>query len=265
MSTINHEKIKHSHLDRHKKTALVQEEFAHKLLEYSAVPTFVIDNCHRVILWNMACEELTGITSSEVLGSDTPWKAFYPQKRVVLADFVIDGSKGDLSQLYAKYSRSSLSPDGLQAEGWYKTLNGTDHFLIFDAAPVRDNEGKIIAAIQTLRDITVRKQAEESLRILLLAIEQSSKTIIITNRDGIIKYVNSHFTKTTGYSSTEAVGNTPRILKSNWHTPTFYRDLWRTILAGNEPAFKQGCNRRKLPPSCRLSRLLVATQIPSFQ
>lgn len=76
--------------------------------------------------------------------------------------------------------------------------------------------------------------AHELLHVLLLAVEQSSAAIVITNRDGIIEYVNPHFTKVTGYSAGEAVGQNPRILKSGWHTPTFYRELWRTLLAGEE-------------------------------
>lgn len=74
----------------------------------------------------------------------------------------------------------------------------------------------------------------DHLRLLSLAIEQSSTIIVITNRDGIIEYVNPSFTKVTGYSAEEVVGKNPRILQSGWHTPTFYRELWRTILAGDE-------------------------------
>ncbi|GEM_PF-5387220 len=75
---------------------------------------------------------------------------------------------------------------------------------------------------------------QDQLRLLLMAIEQSSTIIVITNRDGIIEYVNPSFTKVTGYTAEEVVGNNPRILQSGWHTLAFYRELWRTILAGDE-------------------------------
>ena len=219
---------------RRKKASMTQKEFAHKLLESSAVPTFVINSRHRVILWNKACEELTGMKASEVLGSDDQWKPFYPEKRSVLVDIVVDGSIDDLPSLYPTYARSPLTPDGLQAEGWYESLNGRRCYIIFDAAPVRDNEGRIIAAIETLRDITVRKRAEEMLRKLSQAVEQSPTAVVITNREGIIEYVNPYFTKVTGYSAEEAIGRTPRIIKSGWHPPEFYREFWETILAGSE-------------------------------
>ncbi|MDD5287017.1 MAG: PAS domain S-box protein [Desulfuromonadaceae bacterium] len=216
------------------KGVTAQETFAHNLLEHSAVPTFVIDSRHRVIVWNKACEELTGMKTSEVLGRNNQWKPFYPKKRPVLADIVLEGSKEDLSHLYAKCVRSPLTPDGLQAEGWYESLNGMDRFLIFDAAPVRDNEGKIVAAIQTLRDITARKRAEDSLRTLSQAIEQTPMAIVITDREGTIEYVNPHFTKITGYSKDETIGKNPRIIKSGRQSREFYRELWETILSGNE-------------------------------
>jgi PAS domain S-box-containing protein len=220
-------------VNRQKKAVLEQEAFAHDLLEYSAVPTFVIDNRHRVIIWNKACEELTGTKAAEVLGCNDQWKPFYPEKRAVLADIVIDNNLGDMPTLYNGYSRSPLSSDGLQADGWYGALNGRDRFIIFDAAPIRDAEGMTIAAIETLQDITDRKRAEETLSILSLAIEQTPTAVIITSHDGTIEYVNPHFTLITGYSAKEAIGKNPRILKSDLHPPEFYKELWETLLSGN--------------------------------
>lgn len=75
--------------------------------------------------------------------------------------------------------------------------------------------------------------AEESLRKLSRAVEQSADTVIITNRQGIIEYVNPAFETLTGYSRNEARGKTPRILKSGEQSPESYQDMWRTILAGD--------------------------------
>ena len=83
-------------------------------------------------------------------------------------------------------------------------------------------------------NITARKQVENQLRQLWLAIEQSPATIVITDPDGRIEYVNPKFTATTGYSLAEALGQNPRILKSG-HTPDAdYKQLWDTITAGQE-------------------------------
>jgi PAS domain S-box-containing protein len=74
----------------------------------------------------------------------------------------------------------------------------------------------------------------QSLRKLSLAIEQTPMAVVITDREGIIEYVNPHFTKITGYSTEEAIGREPRIVKSGYHSPVFYQELWETILGGKE-------------------------------
>jgi len=219
---------------RQKEAALAQEAFSENLLQNSSVATYVLDYQHRVIIWNRACEELTGMLASQVLGTDQPWKAFYPEQRPVLANLVIDESLGELSAYYGAWTRSLLASEGLCAEGWFPALNGKARFLCFDAAPIRNAERKVIAAIETLRDITERKQAEESLQKLSLAIEQMPVTVMITNREGIIEYVNPNFTKVTGFLSSEVIGKKPSLIKSEWHPPQFFSDLWNTILSGKE-------------------------------
>jgi|GEM_PF-2434982 len=83
-------------------------------------------------------------------------------------------------------------------------------------------------------EIAVRKQAEESLKLLNQAVEQSPVMVVITNADGIIQYVNPKFSQVTGYSAAEAVGQNPRILKSGRHSDGFYQKLWDTITGGRE-------------------------------
>jgi two-component system cell cycle sensor histidine kinase/response regulator CckA len=75
--------------------------------------------------------------------------------------------------------------------------------------------------------------AEESLRKLSCAVEQSADTILITNSEGIIEYVNPAFETLTGYSRQEAIGQSPGILTSGQQAPALYRELWETISIGN--------------------------------
>jgi len=81
-------------------------------------------------------------------------------------------------------------------------------------------------------EITEREQIEAELRKRSRAIEQSASTIVITDRDGTIEYVNPAFTSITGYSREEALGQNPRILKSNRHSRRFYERMWKTLLRG---------------------------------
>jgi PAS domain S-box-containing protein len=83
-----------------------------------------------------------------------------------------------------------------------------------------------------MREITARKLAEARLAKLSRAVEQSPATIVITDTYGTIEYVNPHFTKLTGYTAAEAIGQNPRILKSGNTPPEVFENLWSTITAG---------------------------------
>jgi len=140
-----------------------EKEFAENLLEHAAAPVFVINAEHRVVIWNRACEELTGIQAAEVKGTDGHWRAFYEQSRHCLADFAVSGEAEGLSAAYERYDRSTLVQEGLRAEGWRVMAGGRRRYLSFNAAPIRNMQGKIVAAIQTLEDLTERKEAEKRL------------------------------------------------------------------------------------------------------
>jgi PAS domain S-box-containing protein len=94
--------------------------------------------------------------------------------------------------------------------------------------PDRPQDG----SIWIYADISERRQAEEESNKLLQAVEQASISIVITNREGVIEYVNPSFTRSSGYSPQEAVGQTPSVLESGQTPAATYQELWRTILAG---------------------------------
>jgi len=78
-----------------------------------------------------------------------------------------------------------------------------------------------------------RQKTEDTLRKLWRAVEQSADLVMITDREGVIEYVNPAFEALTGYSPGELMGQTPRVLKSGQQAAELYKDLWQTILAGN--------------------------------
>ncbi len=82
------------------------------------------------------------------------------------------------------------------------------------------------------RDITERKQAEAEHIRLVTAIEQSAEGVVITSTTGDIEYVNPAFSRITGYTREEILGQNPRVLKSGKQEPAFYQQLWATILNG---------------------------------
>ncbi|MBN2487120.1 MAG: PAS domain S-box protein [Bacteroidales bacterium] len=93
--------------------------------------------------------------------------------------------------------------------------------------------GKERRVLLSLDDITEIKKAQEQLRKLSTAFDQTTATIVITDINGKIQYVNPQFVKTTGYTADEVLGKNPRILKSENTTFDEYKNLWKTILSGN--------------------------------
>ena len=100
------------------------------------------------------------------------------------------------------------------------------------------------AGLVFLHDISERRRTEAQMRKLSSAVEQTADTVLITDRDGIIEYVNPAFEHTTGYARAEALGQKPRLLKSGKQSAVFYQKLWNTILAG-EVFSEVFINRRK--------------------
>jgi PAS domain S-box-containing protein len=106
---------------------------------------------------------------------------------------------------------------------------------IRDEGPFLKEERNLINAVaERLGSVAERTQAEEKLRQLSRAVEQSPASIVITNPAGDIEYVNPKFVHVTGYTLAEALGKNPRILKSGEMSPEAYGVLWQTISAGQE-------------------------------
>jgi diguanylate cyclase (GGDEF)-like protein/PAS domain S-box-containing protein len=109
---------------------------------------------------------------------------------------VIDGNIEELPAFYADFRFSDLLPEGLVAEGWL-TLNGRERYIVFNAAPIRNGQGEIVAAIQTLEDITARKLAEEnlehSLSLLQATLESTADGILVVDREERIVSFNKRF------------------------------------------------------------------------
>ena len=112
--------------------------------------------------------------------------------------------------------------------------DGGDLWAVVSASPLaaRAGEGRGGGVVALLTDITDRKRAEDEARRLTLAFDQAADAVWITDADGMIVWVNGAFERVTGYARPDALGATPRILKSGTHEPGFYADLWATIKAG---------------------------------
>ena len=105
------------------------------------------------------------------------------------------------------------------------------HILV---RPMNDVSAKFTGTVIIFNDITECVMRERELRRLTQAIDQSPSTVVVTDPEGDIEYVNPKFTELTGYSREEVIGKNPRILKSGFQPQEFYREMWETISAGQD-------------------------------
>ena len=181
----------------------------------------MIDSAGRVVFWNHAAERLFGFPEAEAIGIDFHHMAVLPEDQAAaqrgLAYFAATG-RGPVIGITLEREAKSKSGRTFPVEVSVTSVTIQDEWH----------------AVGVVRDITERKQAEEELKKLSRAVEQSPASVIITDPDGTIEYVNHRFCEVTGYSAGEAVGRNPRILNSG-HTPArVFEDLWKTITAGRE-------------------------------
>ncbi len=114
------------------------------------------------------------------------------------------------------------------------SVNGKILHTIFNTVGEYDNNQNLVNIRAYIIDITEKVLAEKQVRLLERAVEQNSAAIIITDKNGIIQYVNKACAKLTGYSADELLGNSPRVLKSGRQNDLFYKDLWDKILTGSD-------------------------------
>ncbi|MGE5470806.1 MAG: diguanylate cyclase [Bacteroidota bacterium] len=145
----------------------VVHNLAVRLMQHLVVATFVLDADRRVTIWNHACERLTGIPAAEVIGTRDHWRGFYDVRRHCLADLVALDQYDLLAQLYAAHTSPGEFGFGLRAENWcVMPALGERRYLAVDAGPIYDDQGQLIAVVQTLRDMTDQKLAEMALQTL---------------------------------------------------------------------------------------------------
>jgi PAS domain S-box-containing protein len=193
-------------------TLLESEKGLSQLLEGSSIPTIIIDAKHIVTRCNRAFENLTGISAREIIGSRNQWMTFYAQQRPIMADLIVDNvSEEEITRYYGDtYRKSAVIEGAYEAEGFFPTLGEEGKYMFFTAAPLKDAEGNIVGAIETLQDITERKRTEEQLR----KSERRLRTLfnfvpyptVVFTLDGLVSFINPAFTETFGWTFEELEG-----------------------------------------------------------
>ena len=190
----------------------------HATLDSSNDAILVVDLNNTWVLHNQRFIDLWHITDEIVAAKDDKAALLYVMDQLNDADIFLK----KVHQLYASPEVSSF--DILK----FKNGKVIERYSI----PQRV-DGQVVGRVWSFRDITVRKATDELLRKLSLAVEQSPNSVVITDLDGNIEYVNEAFVKITGYSRAEAIGKNPRLLRSGKLPKASYDDMWATLNAGD--------------------------------
>jgi PAS domain S-box-containing protein len=127
-----------------------------------------------------------------------------------------------------------------------KGKNGKEVIGSFNAQILFDQQGQPIGTRGIARDVTERKRAEEQVRQLSRAVEESGNTVLILDRNGIIEYVNPKFSEVTGFSPAEAIGKSPMALARGFENePDFSKDEWWVTVNAGQTWYGEFQNRRK--------------------
>lgn len=166
------------------------------------------------------CYDITGYTPLEFETNPSLWYSMiYEDDRPRVFKF-LDAIGTDQQSSYIEHRI-------LHKRGWIRWVANS-------CALHRDQNGRIQRLDGYIQDITSQKEILDQLKKLSLAVEQSPASVVITDNEGIIEYVNPKFTEVTGFSSAEVIGKNPRLLKSGQMPAEVYRTMWETIKSGNE-------------------------------
>lgn len=187
------------------------------IFESLHVPVFLLDAEDYVVNINHAAYELFEAFS-------VPGRPYYsPVEKKQKLDWLTE----ELRKL------KSMPESRIDIEKTIMTRLGLRQFQV-KITQMLDVSEKFSGTVVILNDLTEQKMAEQEREKLLKAIEQSPLSVVITNPEGDIEYVNSRFVELTGYSLKEVTGQNSRILKSGEQSDAFYKELWETITQGRE-------------------------------
>ena len=200
------------HLKASEEETRKQKRTAEGIIYGSPIPMFVLDKNHKITYWNRAIERLTGFRSEEMIGTDRQWEPFYPHKRSILADFIIDNNLGTIKELYkGMHLRKSPMVEGAyEAEHFFPHLGEKGTHLYFNAAPIKDNSGNTHGAVITYQDFSERvkmiREIEKREIFVQNLIQNSIDGIIATESKGKIVIFNRGAAEILEYAPEEIIG-----------------------------------------------------------
>ncbi|PWB80682.1 MAG: hybrid sensor histidine kinase/response regulator [Candidatus Methylomirabilota bacterium] len=178
---------------------------------------FVVDVQGVITFANRALAQIHGLESPEQLVGRS------------LFEFIAPIALDHVKELFTGAVETGITAEVVETQ--IVRADGESAFIEIKSVPILE-DGRVAGFRGILRDVTERKRTEGQIRLQAAALEGAANGIVITDRNGTIRWVNPAFTRLTGYTAEEVVGRTPRLLRSGRHDQAFYRNLWATVLSG---------------------------------
>ena len=196
-----------------------ERKFLRALIDNLPDAIFVKDNeCRKRVANRFDVENIGFSTEAEVLGKTD--LELFPEEI---------GQRGYADDLKVIQTGQAV----INREEVFLDKDGHQRWLLTSKIPLFDQQEKSVGLVGIGRDITEIKKAEHQIQKLTKSIEQSPSTIVITDVNGNIEYVNPKFSDITGYTADEVIGKNPRILSSGQMPAESYKQMWETITSGD--------------------------------
>ncbi len=179
------------------------QRYLQDILSYLPDATMVVDADGRVVIWNRAMEELTGMASIEVVGKGDYCYAlpFYGAPRPILVDLALRQTDSSIEKLYPLVKRQG---ETLFTEVYTTAFRREGAYLWAKAKPLRDSDGTLIGAIETVRDVTEQKKAERQIQRAYATthtiLEHAPIGVMLINEEGDVEYANPAMAAISGIS-----------------------------------------------------------------
>jgi polar amino acid transport system substrate-binding protein len=192
----------------------------HGILENLVEGVVTVDKEGTLQSFNSAAEKIFGYRESEIIG----------QNISLLVPKSCQNNDADYTKIMKVFRTGEAYSQMLRPEISGRRKNGSTFSLDVSSGEMILDEHQWL--VVSMRDITESNRLKEEVGKLTMAVEQNPASIVVTNLDGEIEYVNRKFTQVTGYSKEEVIGKNPRFLKSGYLSSKAYQHLWKTISAG---------------------------------
>jgi PAS domain S-box-containing protein len=201
---------------------LHEQEFTRALLENLSAGVVACDATGKLRLFNRAAREWHGLGPAEV--SQDQWANLYDL-------FEADGETRMTAET-VPLARALRQKNVKAAHMVIAAAGQPPRHILANAAQVKTTEGVSLGAVAVMLDVTEQRATQAQMQLQVAALNAAANAIVITDQSGQIVWANAAFSRHTGYSLAEALGQTPRLLKSGVQSDDFYREMWATVAQG---------------------------------